>query len=247
MGQHRRIAVRPRRHRPAPAADRRAGGVCPRQAPAPPRRRGFVARPARRLRKTVCRAEWRFPESRRNTEPDAFQRPATRAAEGRAHGRSRRRDRTALRRPRGPAFPPAQLRRPRDAFQPRSHPQLLQPGLPPGACLGKDRQIRSGGGIHLRRRPFETGLPLPPNGTPGLLHRLSVTRDPAQAKILAYTAERMRAKIASSEFTAVTDVPLAGTNDRRRFVAEILKDQGIEAVPVESLAVWVNKLRPLIR
>jgi hypothetical protein len=40
---------------------------------------------------------------------------------------------------RGPAFPPAQLQRPRDAVQPRSHPQLLQPGLPPGACLGKDR------------------------------------------------------------------------------------------------------------
>ena len=85
------------------------------------------------------------------------------------------------------------------------------------------------------------------NGTRGFVHALSVTRDPAQAKILAYTAERIRAKIASSEFTAVTDVPLAGTNDRRRFVAETLKDQGIEAVPVESLAVWVNKLRPLIR
>ena len=85
------------------------------------------------------------------------------------------------------------------------------------------------------------------NGTRGFVHTLSVTRDPAQAKILAYTAARIRGKLASPEFAAVTDVSLASTNDRHRFVAETLKDQGIEAVPVDSLAVWVNKLRPLIR
>lgn len=85
------------------------------------------------------------------------------------------------------------------------------------------------------------------NGTRGFVHTLSVTRDPAQAKILAYTAERIRGKTASAEFAAVTDVALGAANDRHRFVAETLKDQGIEAVPVDSFAVWVNKLRPLIR
>lgn len=85
------------------------------------------------------------------------------------------------------------------------------------------------------------------NGTHGFIHTLSVSRDPSQAKILVYTAERIRAKIASTEFTAVTDVPFAGHSDRHRFVAETLKEHGIEAVPVNSFAVWVNKLRPLLR
>lgn len=101
------------------------------------------------------------------------------------------------------------------------------------------------------------------NGTHGFIHALSVARDPGQAKILAYTAERIRAKLPSSEFTAVTDVAvsaasherLAGTNrpahraasDRQLFVGETLRAQGIEAVPVDGFAVWVNKLRPLIR
>jgi hypothetical protein len=85
------------------------------------------------------------------------------------------------------------------------------------------------------------------NGTRGFVHALSVAREPSLAKILAYTAGRMRGKMASAEFAAVTDVPLAPTNDRHRFVAETLKDQGIEAVPVDSFAVWVDKLRPLLR
>jgi hypothetical protein len=85
------------------------------------------------------------------------------------------------------------------------------------------------------------------NGTQGFIQTLSVARDPGQAKILAYTAERIRAKLASTEFTAVTDVPLAAARGRHLFVAETLKERGIEAVPVDSFAVWVNKLRPLIR
>lgn len=85
------------------------------------------------------------------------------------------------------------------------------------------------------------------NGTYGFIQTLSVSRDPSQAKILAYTAERIRAKLASTEFTAVTDMALEGSGGRHRFVAETLKEQGIEGVPVDSFAVWVNKLRPLVR
>lgn len=93
------------------------------------------------------------------------------------------------------------------------------------------------------------------NGTQGFIHTLSVVRDPGHAKILAYTAERIRTKVASTEFTAVTDVgllprspaALSGAANRNQFVAETLREQGIEAVPVDSFAVWVNKLRPMIR
>ncbi len=85
------------------------------------------------------------------------------------------------------------------------------------------------------------------NGTQGFMQTLSVARDPSQAKILAYTAERIRAKLSSTEFTAITDVPLTAARERHLFVAETLKEQGVEVVPVDSFAVWVNKLRPLIR
>ncbi len=85
------------------------------------------------------------------------------------------------------------------------------------------------------------------NGTRGFVQALSVTRAPADAKLLAYTAGRIRAKVAASEFAAVTDVPLAQENERHRFVAETLRDVGIEAVPLEGFAGWVGKLRPLIQ
>ena len=84
------------------------------------------------------------------------------------------------------------------------------------------------------------------NGTRGFVHTLSVTRSPADAKLLAYTAERIQARAQfASEFTAVTDVPL-GDNERHRFVRETLRDVGIESVPREGFAVWVAKLRPTL-
>jgi hypothetical protein len=77
---------------------------------------------------------------------------------------------------------------------------------------------------------------------------LSVTRAPADAKLLAYTAERIQAKAKfASEFAAVTDVPLTDGNDRHRFVRDTLRDVGIEPVPVEGFAVWVAKLRPMLQ
>jgi hypothetical protein len=86
------------------------------------------------------------------------------------------------------------------------------------------------------------------NGTRGFVQMLSVTRAPADAKLLAYTAERIQAKAKfASEFAAVTDVPLTDGNDRHRFVRDTLRDVGIEPVPVEGFAVWVAKLRPMLQ
>jgi hypothetical protein len=84
------------------------------------------------------------------------------------------------------------------------------------------------------------------NGTRGFVQTLSVTRAPGDAKLLAYTAERI-AKMAASEFTAVTDVALQPENDRHRFVRDTLRDVGIEPVPMEGFAVWVAKLRPMLQ
>ena len=70
---------------------------------------------------------------------------------------------------------------------------------------------------------------------------------PADAKLLAYTVDRIRGKVPSSEFTAVTDVALLAENERHRFVRETLRDAGVEAVAMEGFAVWTAKLRPMIQ
>jgi hypothetical protein len=76
------------------------------------------------------------------------------------------------------------------------------------------------------------------NGTRGFLQNLSVTRAPADAKLLAYTAERITAKAAlKTELAAVTDVALDGGNDRHRFVRDTLRDAGIAPVAMEGFEV----------
>src|SRR5580704_6929384 len=86
------------------------------------------------------------------------------------------------------------------------------------------------------------------NGTRGFVQTLSVTRAPADAKLLAYTVERISAKASlKTEFAAVTDVPLDAGNDRHRFVRDTLRDVGVEPVAMEGFAVWVGKLRPLLQ
>ncbi len=85
------------------------------------------------------------------------------------------------------------------------------------------------------------------NGTRGFVQALSVSRAPADAKLLVYTAAHVRQKISSTEFTAVTDVPLVAGNERHHFVQETLREAGVAAVPMEALAVWTAKIRPLIQ
>ncbi len=79
------------------------------------------------------------------------------------------------------------------------------------------------------------------NGTRGFVQA------PGDEKSLAYTVERIRNKVAASEFTAVTDVHLIAENERHQFVRETLRDAGVEAVPLEGLAVWTAKMRPMIQ
>lgn len=86
------------------------------------------------------------------------------------------------------------------------------------------------------------------NGTRGFVQTLSVSRAPTDAKLLAYTSERIIAKATlKTEFAAVTDVALNAGNDRHRFVSDTLRDAGIEPVPMEGFAVWVAKLKPMMQ
>lgn len=84
------------------------------------------------------------------------------------------------------------------------------------------------------------------NGTHGFIQTLSVTRAPSDAKLLAYTAERIAAK-EHSQFACVTDVELLPNNERHQFVAGALRDANIQPVSLDHFAVWVNELKPLMR
>lgn len=82
------------------------------------------------------------------------------------------------------------------------------------------------------------------NGTRGFVQTLSVSRAPADAKLFAYTADRIAQKAAfKSEFTAVTDISLDSNDERHRFVRDTLRDARIVPVAMEEFATWVPRLK----
>jgi hypothetical protein len=86
------------------------------------------------------------------------------------------------------------------------------------------------------------------NGTQGFVLTPSVSRAPADARLLAYTAVRIVSKARlKTEFAAVTDVELNDSNERHRFVRDTLREVGVEPISLEGFAVWVAKLKPLLQ
>jgi len=82
------------------------------------------------------------------------------------------------------------------------------------------------------------------NGIRGFVHALALARDPGQAKVLAYTAGCIRARLGSTEFTAVTESEPRPDNERHQFVAGLLSEQQIQVVPLARLEEYANRLRP---
>jgi hypothetical protein len=82
------------------------------------------------------------------------------------------------------------------------------------------------------------------NGTRGFIEAISLWRDPAQAKVLAYTAECIRARVATkTEFTAVVEMEPARENPRHQFVARLFQEQGIAMVPLNRIEKFAEELR----
>jgi hypothetical protein len=85
------------------------------------------------------------------------------------------------------------------------------------------------------------------NGTRGFVQALPLGRDPGQAKVLAFTADAIRAKAPKTEFLAVAEVePRPQENPRHRFVTGLLEERGIPVVPLTRLAEWARRLRPAL-
>lgn len=85
------------------------------------------------------------------------------------------------------------------------------------------------------------------NGTRGYLQTVALGRDPSQAKVLAYTAECIRARAANSEFTAITEVEPVRENTRHQFIARLFEDQRISIVPLNRIEKFAESLRPRLR
>ena len=85
------------------------------------------------------------------------------------------------------------------------------------------------------------------NGTRGYLHAVALGRDPAQAKVLAYTAECIRARAPQSDFTAVTEVEPSRENPRHQFVKKLFEEQKISVVPLSQIEKFAEALRPRLQ
>jgi DUF3037 family protein len=82
------------------------------------------------------------------------------------------------------------------------------------------------------------------NGTRGFVHAFSMARDASQAKVLAYTAESIRARLPSTEFTAVTETEPSLDNPRHKFAARLFEAQRIAIVPLSGIDKFAESLRP---
>jgi Protein of unknown function (DUF3037) len=81
------------------------------------------------------------------------------------------------------------------------------------------------------------------DGTRGYLHAIALDRDVSQSKVLAYTAESIRARMPNSIFTAVTDAEPAPENSRHRFTVETLRAQEISILPLGQIEQFAEELR----
>src|ERR1700686_1435006 len=85
------------------------------------------------------------------------------------------------------------------------------------------------------------------NGTRGFVHSVAPGRDPAQAKLFAYTAGAIRERVRHSEFLAVTEREPAPGNVRDQFVSGIFAESDIRVVPLAELRKWAHNVAPVLK
>ena len=81
------------------------------------------------------------------------------------------------------------------------------------------------------------------NGVQGYIQAVALGRDTAQAKVLAYTAERIRARVPDVEFTAITEIEPARDNSRHQFMVKLFDEQRIAVVPLNRVERFAEDLR----
>lgn len=97
-----------------------------------------------------------------------------------------------------------------------------------------------------RGDPFRLDFGFRRNGARGFLHAISLARDPAHAKVLAFTAERIRTRLENAQIYALTETEARPDLDRHRFVARLLAAQDVEVVPLPRVEDLAGRLRSLL-
>ena len=95
--------------------------------------------------------------------------------------------------------------------------------------------------------PFRIDYAYRYNGTRGYLHAIALGRDYSPAKVLTYTAERIRAHSEDVEFTAITEVAPSVENRRHEFIMRLFEDQHISILPLSGVEAFAESLRPRLR
>jgi DUF3037 family protein len=81
------------------------------------------------------------------------------------------------------------------------------------------------------------------NGVRGFIHSVSLRRDLAQAKALAYTAECIHARDSLAEITAITENAPDPENPRQVFVERLFAEKRIRIVPMSQVEGFAEELR----
>ncbi len=85
------------------------------------------------------------------------------------------------------------------------------------------------------------------NGTRGFVHAVALGRDPGQAKLLAFTAEAIKRRVAHAEFLAVIEREPAPGNPRDQFVKDVLTQNDVRVLALPDLRKWAQDVAPVLR
>jgi Protein of unknown function (DUF3037) len=80
------------------------------------------------------------------------------------------------------------------------------------------------------------------NGVRGFVHVVSLGGDIPEAKVLAYTAEKIHEQSVRAKITAITEVAPLPDVPRQRFVEVLFAEQNIEIVPMDQVDAFVGEL-----
>jgi hypothetical protein len=81
------------------------------------------------------------------------------------------------------------------------------------------------------------------NGVRGYMQAVTLGRDPAQAKVLAYTAGRIRRQLGECEFTAITESEPVADKPRHQFLVRLFAEQDISIVSLNNIERFAEDLR----
>lgn len=81
------------------------------------------------------------------------------------------------------------------------------------------------------------------NGVRGYMQAVTLGRDPAQAKVVAYTAGRIRRQLNGCEFTAITESEPVADKPRHQFVVSLFAEHDIAVVSLNNIERFAEDLR----